>query len=245
MSYPNFKDKHKEEPLFTPHSFFKYKKIKVRNFPKKWVVTWQSTIIKHLKRKYHVKAKDFDLGEDTYIVNGVGVINLSGIGSPHAVATLEEMVAMGGKEFITVGISGGLRDQGIFLCDKALRDEGTSYHYLPHGKYSYPDKSLTSRFAKSLEKSKLDYEMGSTWTIDAPYMETKSEVKKYKKLGIATVEMEASALFALATVRKVKIAGAFMVSDVLGDEEWKPKFDSRHMKSLLNKLADSAVECLR
>jgi len=56
--------------------------------------------------------------------------------------------------------------------------------------------------------------------------------------------MEASALFAVAKIRNVKIAAAFVVSDVLGEEKWDPQFDSKHVKQKLNKLLDVAVECL-
>ena len=56
--------------------------------------------------------------------------------------------------------------------------------------------------------------------------------------------MEASALFAVAKLRKVKIAAAFVVSDILGEDKWDPNFDAKHVKQSLNKLMDAAVDCL-
>ena len=94
-----------------------------------------------------------------------------------------------------------------------------------------------------LERNNLEFFTASTWTIDAPYRETKKEVVHYKKLGIATVEMEASALFAVASVRKVKVAAAFVVSDILG-EKWDPQFHKLDVKKALNKLADISLKCL-
>jgi uridine phosphorylase len=168
---------------------------------------------------------------------------MSGIGSPNAVTVIEELIALGGKFFINRGYAGGLQNEGVFLCQKALRDEGTSYHYIKDGQYIYPDKKLTKKLEKSLKKQNLNYKKGITWTIDAPYRETKAEITHYKKQGISTVEMEASALFAVAKYRKVKIASAFVVSDTLG-EKWEPKFHHRKVKESLNKLFDAAVDCL-
>lgn len=130
----------------------------------------------------------------------------------------------------------------MFLCTKALRDEGTSYHYISHGKYSYPDKKLTEQFSKFLKKKDLNFSEGVTWTIDAPYRETKAEIKKYAKF-VSTVEMEASALFAVATVRKVRIAAAFFTSDILG-KTWDNRINSNYFKRGIDELFDNALEFL-
>ena len=95
-----------------------------------------------------------------------------------------------------------------------------------------------------MEKNKIDYGRGLTWTIDAPYRETKKEIEYHRRRGIVTVEMEASALFTVSKLRNVKIAAAFVVSDTLFDE-WTPKFHHINTKKSLNKLLDSAVECLK
>jgi len=78
---------------------------------------------------------------------------MTGIGAPNATAVFEELIALGGKEFINVGTAGGLHHEGIFLCNKALRDEGTSHHYLPNGKFTYPDEKLTKKLGRLLEKN--------------------------------------------------------------------------------------------
>jgi purine-nucleoside phosphorylase len=57
--------------------------------------------------------------------------------------------------------------------------------------------------------------------------------------------MEASALFAVAKVRKVRIASAFVVSDILGEKKWNPQFDATHTKQKLKKLVDVAVDCFQ
>jgi purine-nucleoside phosphorylase len=103
---------------------------------------------------------------------------------------------------------------------------------------------LTNKLGKAIKNIGLNYETSTSWTIDAPYRETKAEIKKYKKQGIATVEMEASALFAVAKLRKVKLASAFVVSDILG-EKWEPQFHTMNLKKTLHKLIDSGVACLK
>jgi uridine phosphorylase len=169
---------------------------------------------------------------------------MKGIGSPHAATILEELISLGGKEFLNIGLAGGLDTFGIYLCEAAIRDEGTSHHYLPQGKYSYPDSKLTQRLARCLKKNRIEFTRGITWTIDAPYRETKTEIAHYKKEGVKTVEMEASALFAVAKMRKVKIASAFAVSDIVGGEAWDPQFQAKHVVQNVNKLFDVGVECL-
>jgi uridine phosphorylase len=176
-----------------------------------------------------------------YVSNKLGIVKMAGIGAPHAVSVLEELIELKGKKFIIIGTAGGLQDEGVFVCTKAIRDEGTSFHYLKPEKYAYPDRELTKSFINCIKKHNIDFKEGISWTIDAPYRETKKEVNYYKKEGVSTVEMEASGLFAVALVRKVKICASFVVSDLL-DKKWKPQFDKYFVRRNLNKLIDVAVE---
>lgn len=240
MAYPNFRNKHLQEALFHPEDFLKYNKIKGK-FPTKYIITYQSRAKAHFQRKYHPKKTKLYSLLTLYTHKDMSFIKMSGIGAPVSAAILEELIALGGKEFLNIGTAGGLHQEGIFLCTKALRDEGTSHHYLAQGRYSYPNKDLTARFEKQLKISGIAYQKGATWTIDAPYRETKAEVEHYRKRGIATVEMEASALFAVAEVRKVKLASVFVVSDILGNE-WKPKFKKFDVVRSQNELIDAAVD---
>lgn len=245
--FPNLENKHLEKALFNPEDFVKYSGIKkaFKSFlPKKYIIIYDAKLFQRMNRKYKFKSIGKILGKQIYYFNKIGVIYMRGIGSPHAVTTFEEAISLGGRIFINIGFAGGLQEPGFFLCEKALRDEGTSYHYIPHGRFSYPDKKLTNKLGKVMGKLGLSYERGSTWTIDAPYRETKKEIESYRKEGIATVEMEASALFAVAKVRKVKIASAFIVSDILG-KKWEPNFHKIDVQKGLNKLFEAAVGCLK
>lgn len=242
MSFPNFENKHLEEALGTPEDYVKYKKYP-KNLPKKYIIVYSTKALRYFKRKYKPKRVFLYSLLTVYVHKKIGFVQMTGIGSANAATVMEELIALGGKVFINLGFAGGLNTEGVFLCNKALRDEGTSYHYLPHGSFVYPDRELTKSLGKSILKENMEFTEGPTWTIDAPYRETKAEVERYSKRGILTVEMEASALFAVAQYRKVKIASAFIVSDLLG-KEWLPKFHRFDVRRTLNKLVDAGADCL-
>lgn len=244
MTYPNFKDKYLQEALFHPKDFVNYKKWEKVKFPKKYILIYQNSVKRYFLKKYKPKKYFLYSLLSIYVYKDIGLVKVSGIGSPLSSSILEELIALGGKKFLSLGTAGGLHHEGVFLCNKALRDEGTSHHYLPKSKFAYPDKILTSGLGKSIKKIGLDFFIGATWTIDAPYRETKAKVEKYSKQGISTVEMESSALFSVAEYRKVQIACAFVVSDILTNKTWTPKFHKLNLKKTLNKLLDASVICL-
>lgn len=247
MSYPKYKNKHSKKALYDAKHFttwIRYLKKDYKKHPTQYILLYYPSILNHFIRKYKPKKIRIYRVITIYQYKNIGVVQMTGVGSPHAVMVFEELIALGGKVFLNIGSAGGLENFGIFLCDKAVRDEGTSYHYLPHGTYTFPNKQLTNKLAKQLRKRKIDFQRGTTWTIDAPYRETKEEIQHYKKRGVKTVDMETSALFAVAKIRGVKMASAFVVSDVLGKKKWDPQFGAKHVKRTLFKLFDAGLECL-
>lgn len=244
MSFPKFKDKHLLDSLISPSGFIKYHDAAHEKLPSKYILIYSDKALRYIKRRYHPeRVKVYSL-LTIHKHGSIGFVRMTGIGSPHAATVMDELIALGGRMFLNLGFAGGLQDEGVFLCERALRDEGTSYHYLPHGHFTFPDSGLTRKLGKAIERAGIEYETGATWTIDAPYRETAREVQHYKRQGIKTVEMEAAALFAVAKVRKVKIASAFVVSDVLG-KKWEPKFHKRSVRAGLNQLIDAGVDCLK
>lgn len=237
--------------MITPIEFMAYQK-KMGQYPKYKPPTgvifcYSRSLMEHILKNHKTTKADGFLAE-MYLLgetkNKVAVIGRFGIGAPVVVTLLEELIAFGTKRFISIGTAGTLQKHiqigSLMVCDKAIRDEGTSHHYLKSSKYAYASKSMTEKIKKSLEKFKQKYFVGTSWTIDAPYRETVAEAKQYQKEGVATVEMEASALFAVAQYRKVDLGCIFTISDSLADLEWKPKFHLKKMKKskeLLYKLA--------
>jgi len=171
-----------------------------------------------------------------------------GVGAPAAAVMLEELIAWGVRDFVSMGMAGSLREDlppgSIVLCDSAIRDEGTSYHYLPDDSDVFSDRALTEKLAHELSAAGLPFARGATWTTDAIYRETPVEVEYFQKKGAMVVEMEAAALFAVAANRHARLASCFSVSDTLAYLEWKPEFHSEATQETLEKLFRVACDVL-
>lgn len=127
-------------------------------------------------------------------------------GAPFAVLVAEQLFASGCELVISVTSSGQLVDLRqppyFILIEKALRDEGTSYHYLPPSEFSFAPPDVIRRTTGAFDSLRIPVERGATWTTDAPYRETESAISAMKTRGLLAVEMEAAALYAFATARK-------------------------------------------
>ncbi len=176
------------------------------------------------------------------------VLKVPGFGAPTAVMTLEELVAFGIKKFVNIGAAGGLQQDmnigDIVICDRAIRDEGTSQHYLPFEKYAFSCPKLTERLCTAFERKGIQYSKGSSWTTDAPYRETIEELRQYCSDGVATVEMEASALFAVGAYRGVDVSSIFVISDILSEEDWNQGYHSAEKLEGLKKIFEVALETI-
>lgn len=241
--------------MITPVEFMAYQK-KMGQYPKYKpptgvIICYSRSLMDHILKNHKTTrvngffAEMHLLGETK---NKVAVIGKFGIGAPVVVTLLEELIAFGTKKFISIGTAGTLQKHiqigSLMVCDRAIRDEGTSHHYLKSSKYAYASKDMTEKIKKSLEKFGQKYFVGTSWTIDAPYRETVAEAKQYQKEGVATVEMEASALFAVAQYRKADLGCIFTISDSLADLEWKPKFHLKKMKQRKETLYKLALDVL-
>lgn len=245
MPFPNFINKYQEIPLVQAKDFWEYKRelgIYPEVDPLVGVIfTFQTKLMNFIVENYKVKKIEHVFGE-FYILEDskekIGITGNFGVGAPIAAILIEELAAFGVKNFISVGTAGALQTDlklgSIIVCDQAIRDEGTSYHYLPDEKYSYPSQFLTDNIIKTIKKLGLDYNMGTSWTTDAPYRETTKEIEQYKREDVLTVEMEASAVFSVAKCLNVEAAAIFTISDYISDMEWKPLFfqTGKHLQTL-------------
>jgi uridine phosphorylase len=162
--------------------------------------------------------------------------------------TLEELTAFGIKKFVNLGTAGGLQQNmnvgDIVLCDRAIRDEGTSHHYLVVEKYAFACTELTKNLSTAFEKKGIEYRKGTSWTTDAPYRETIDELRQYRSDGVATVEMEVSALFAAGTYRAVAVSAIFVVSDLLSEDDWDQGYHSAEKLEGLKKVFEVALDSI-
>jgi uridine phosphorylase len=160
--------------------------------------------------------------------------------------TLEELAAFQIRKFINIGAAGGLQQHmnigDIVLCDRAIRDEGTSHHYSPAEKYALACPDLTEKISVAFQRQGLEYTKGTSWTTDAPYRETIGELRQYRSEGIATVEMEVSALFAAGAFRGVGVSAVFVISDILSEEDWHQGYHSDEKLAGLQKIYRAILE---
>ncbi len=147
-----------------------------------------------------------------------------GVGAPLAAAFLEDVIALGCKKFIAVGGAGVLNSElavgHVVIPTTAVRDEGTSYHYLPPGREVAASWRGVEAIQQTLEHHHLPYVMGKTWTTDAIFRETPAKVALRRAEGCLTVEMEAAAFFAVAQFRGVTLAQILYGGDSLGGDAW-------------------------
>lgn len=171
--------------------------------------------------------------------------------APLAAANLDVLIAMGCDRIIAVGGAGTVAqgfDMGhAVIAVDAVRDEGTSYHYLPAsaGRTVAASPAANDALEASLVARGVPFERGRTWTTDAIFRETRTKVARRRAEGCLTVEMEAAALFAVAQFRGVTIGQLLYCGDDLSTETWDHRGWNKDA-TVRQRLFDVAVAaCLR
>ena len=154
----------------------------------------------------------------------VGVIGCA-VGAPFAVLVAEQLFASGCQLLVSVTSAGQIIDCGptpyLVLIDRALRDEGTSYHYLPPAECSEaPDRSLLDNVERALARLEgVAVHRGLVWTTDTPYRETEQTISTARDKGALAVEMEAAALYAFATMKAAPVVCFAYVTNTMARSE--------------------------
>lgn len=147
-----------------------------------------------------------------------------GVGAPLAAAFLEEVIALGCRKFVVCGgcgvLDGGLAVGAVIVPTSAVRDEGTSYHYLPPAREISADPAGLAAVEAALAAHEIPYTPGKTWTTDALYRETPAKIAQRKAEGCIVVEMEAAALFAVAQFRGVTLGQLLYGGDDVSGAVW-------------------------
>ena len=167
-----------------------------------------------------------------------------GFGAPMWAWVFEQLVTYGIKKFIYIGVFGQVNPKynldKIYVVKKALRDEGTSYHYSDDtDSWAYPDQELT----QNLEK--MGAQPINIWTTDAMFKQTLTEIDYAQKNDIAGFEMELSALFTIAKEKSVQIASLQVISDYYLDGEYASVYSSETCQKNLDKAVDMAIAILK
>ena len=209
-------------------------------------------VMKRFAWKYpsrHVKSFLGDLYLLRRLGNRVGVMGNFGIGAPALTSLADELIAWGTKRLIILSLAGGLQADlkpgSLVICDRAIRDEGTSYHYLSPARDVKASVALVSLMDQVLNKHGISHSIGAAWSTDAPYRETREEAELFQSEGIEVVDMESSGLFAAAQFRGVDAASAFVIGDSLAGPRWAAPPDMRALHLRLEALLDVLIEVLQ
>ena len=149
----------------------------------------------------------------------IGIVGCA-VGAPFAVLVAEELFAAGCRLLISLTSAGQIVPAGqppyFVIIERALRDEGTSYHYAAPSDYSEADPRLVALAAAALRVDNLHAVVGTSWTTDAPFRETAQAIEAARSKGVLAVEMEAAALYAFARTAGVAVLCLAHVTNTMG-----------------------------
>lgn len=164
--------------------------------------------------------------------DGEVAVYRSYFGAPAAGMLMESLIASGVRQFVVAGEAGSIspncRIGDILLPTWGVREEGTSYHYLPPEAPCAASPALLDGLRRALEG--VPFVQGGVWTTDAPFRETADKVRDYALRGVLAVEMECTALMAIAACRRVEFAAGLVVTDELGGGNWVQGFGSPEVR---------------
>jgi uridine phosphorylase len=231
LSFPNYPNKHQLESLLTADELVAYR-ARLGRMPKvrpEGVLFCLERGLPHRMRWRIPVDRAGAMNADVYAVKKtkgkVAVLTSFGGGSPMVMELAEELAVMGAKKMILMTWGGTLQTDlkpgDVVVCNRAIRDEGASHHYLPAAKYVEADAALVNELVDAIRTRGAQCEIGTTWTTDAPYRETREEVIQYQAEGVKTVEMESAGLFAVGQVRGVRTASIVIGMDSLASLQWQ------------------------
>ncbi|MBK8906261.1 MAG: nucleoside phosphorylase [Anaerolineaceae bacterium] len=209
----------------------------------------QAAVLHHAVKRWRGRRVPGFFGE-VYLLgktnNRVAVAGQFGVGAPVIGVLVEEFAAWGVEKLLLLGIAGGLQPSlgcgDLVLVETAVRDEGTSHHYLPPAPTVAASPALVDWVETAVHPTHLPLKKGATWTTDAPYRETAAAVAHYQQQGVQTVEMETAALFAVAQHCQVQAAALLAVSDLLAGGVWQPASDPKLPERYLAQALDAVME---
>ena len=171
------------------------------------------------------------------------------MGAPMAVLLLEQLIALGARQFLYLGFCGALapsyRIGDLFMPVQAVREEGTSYHYLPAEVLPCASPQVQAALQAQAHLLQLPVRQGPIWTTDAPYRETPQKIRQLQEAGVHAVDMEMAALFAVAQYRGCEVGALLVVSDECYHAVWQPGFGASRLRQACDAAVTVAVAAAR
>ncbi|MDE6285050.1 MAG: nucleoside phosphorylase [Bacilli bacterium] len=205
--------------------------VKKIDIPERCVITFFLDEMEKIVKEYPSKVIEYFKCDayklPIYEVNyeGIKIALIQGmVGAPVAARQIEDLVERGCKKFLVCGDCGVL-DKDIvsghlILPVAAIRDEGTSYHYIAPSREIEMDKDVLKILETVLKKNHLPYLKTKTWTTDAFFRETQAKTIRRKNEGCLVVEMESAAYMAVAKFNNVKLGQILYAGDNLDGNIW-------------------------
>jgi uridine phosphorylase len=169
------------------------------------------------------------------------------MGAPTSVMEMEELIACGVRTLVLVGAAGSLQPSvpiaSVVVPANAIREEGTSHHYLPPEVPAVADAAVVEAL-RAAWKGAGSLHAGLHWTTDAPYREHKERIEAYRQAGVLSVDMEVSALYCLAQHRGLRCAAILAISDELF-EPWRIGFRMPEFQLTMVQVGQAAIEAAR
>jgi uridine phosphorylase len=251
MPVPNLREKVDHPSVTTPATVIDAKgKADLDDAPETVILSYQRAVAEHARETLDTTAQPHagstwnlhaldDTGGRVAVAEGFG------IGAPRTAIVVERLVAHGTERFVVVGNVGSLQPDvrlgSTIVADEAIRDEGTSYHYLADDDAARATPTVRDALTDAAEAAGETTHVGATWTTDALYRETALEIEHYRDDGVLAVDMEAAAVFAIAQFRGVEAGALFTVSDHLTPDGWETHFADTgdHLTRLLDVVVET------
>jgi uridine phosphorylase len=254
MPFPLHPDKLNLSPLLSAAQMIDFRRqhgLAGIQPPQSIILCLYKGVMQHFWLRYRsTRVKGF-LG-DLYLLSQkqgrVGVMGNFGIGSPVVASLADELAAWGVKRLILLSLAGGLQPQlspgSLVIANSALRDEGASYHYLPPAQSVDASASLVTILSQAFTQLGLAPTIGTTWSTDAPYRESREEADQYRSENIQTVDMESAGLFAVGQARNLETASVFIVGDSLAPPHWTPPPNMRPLHQKIKLVLKILIDTL-
>ena len=213
------------EPAALLREARRQKGLSVADVPALCILDPDGDIVRRLRNAGRVKLSDTwpcyhtELYEFTLAGKPAGIIGCA-VGAPFAVLVAEELFACGCRKLISITSAGQINAMGeppyFVVIDRALRDEGTSYHYAPPEIFAEADPRIVKDAMDALTEKRLHAYVGASWTTDAPFRETSTAIAAARAMGVLAVEMEAAALYTFGRKRNEAVLCLAHVTNTMG-----------------------------